>query len=271
MSFTSLIPMPREMPPSGIRQPNWKLLVPWCAITRMKSLHTILARMLWRGKCSGVMHLHALLSSRDTRFRKRISSGLYYGNDDAYKETVITAKTNDWETALTVAKDPQKRTMGIAISLVTLFSPVVASEQDDSRAIETVLSHSLSGDIWAPTPAADLPPGLSRGMEVQVEQLPGMAGKAFYYMSTQPRNKACGIALYGPVSNALKDELVKLINSRRPTEFSQATAFYHLPGAAPAEETYWGVSGIEGVLVSSREPSANAPTLEIDFHQLLVV
>lgn len=158
-----------------------------------------------------------------------------------------------------------------------LCSPALAThgQAGTADAIDTALSQclgSISDKAPAATPSADLPPGLSRGKAVHVDALPGIAGKAYAYEGTSPREMACGIAIYGPVSDAVKSEIVGLIDSHAPIWTRHAPDPYRLSGR-PAEEIYWGdpkAPGMTGVLLLSRKPSAGAPTLEVDYHKALI-
>jgi hypothetical protein len=123
----------------------------------------------------------------------------------------------------------------------------------------------LSGAIVPP------PPGLSRHLEVKVAQI--SADRLYEYRGTSPHEISCGIAMYGRVPKDLKLQLITIFEHIGSMWKLQPRSFYSFDGSVRGTETYWGLPnapGVTGILLLERKPSPDAPTLEIDFHDVLI-
>lgn len=159
----------------------------------------------------------------------------------------------------------------MTLAAITSTSATPASDQ----AVETALSHCL-GSFSATPPAASrsvqVPPGLIEGAEVSVAPIEG-DGHAFSYNGTNPREMTCGVAIYGPISGAIRQRITSPLDGN-PKWKANAVEAYDLSKRFPdAKETYWGdphAPSLIGVAVLSREPSVKAPTLEVQYHSVVV-
>lgn len=143
------------------------------------------------------------------------------------------------------------------------------------RTVETALSHCL-GSFPAKVPsasdAAQVPPGLIEGDAVSIVPITG-ATRAFSYEGTNQRVITCGVAIYGPVSREMRQRITALI-AGNPKWKPHTIDAYDLSKRFPdAEEAYWGdpfAASMKGVAMLSRKPGAQAPTLEIEYHAVMV-
>jgi len=143
------------------------------------------------------------------------------------------------------------------------------------QAVEAAISHcigSFSAKLPSASDPAQVPPGLIEGTGVSVAPIVG-EDRAFSYEGTNPRVMACGVAIYGPVSRTMRQRINVLVQGN-PAWKPHAVEAYDLSKRFPdAEETYWGdpfVPSMKGVVMLSRKPSAQAPTLEIEYHAVMV-
>ncbi|NIJ34095.1 hypothetical protein [Sphingomonas oligoaromativorans] len=141
--------------------------------------------------------------------------------------------------------------------------------------VETALSRclgSFSAKLPPPSDAAQIPPGLIEGTAVRVVPVEG-AAQTFSYEGTSPRAMTCGVAIYGPVSQELRQRIIALITGS-PKWKPHATDAYDLSKRFPgAEEAYWGdpfAPSMNGVAMLVRKPNAQAPTLEVQYHSVMV-
>jgi hypothetical protein len=82
---------------------------------------------------------------------------------------------------------------------------------------------------------------------------------------------SCGIAIYGNVPASLQQQIRKSIESN-PKWKPLSPDAYQLFGV-PADETYWGdplAPSMNGVVMLTRRPSPNAPSLEVEYHSMLM-
>ena len=147
-----------------------------------------------------------------------------------------------------------------------------ASAMASQAAIEAALSKCLispSAGTPVPTDAGRVPPGLIGGKMVSVRPIADAGSSAFSYDGTRLSVISCGIALYGRVSPSLRDGLVAAINGSGKGALNSIKAYDLTKDFPESQETYWG-TGLTGVAMLSRKPNPNAPTIEIEYHSILV-
>ena len=159
----------------------------------------------------------------------------------------------------------------MTLAAITSAGATPASDQ----AVETALSHclgSFSAKLPAASDPAQVPPGLIEGVGVNVTPIAG-EDHAFSYEGTSPRAMTCGVAIYGPVSQTMRQRITTMVQGN-PAWKPHAIEAYDLSKRFPdAEESYWGdpfAPSMKGVAMLSRKPSAQAPTLEIEYHAVMV-
>lgn len=159
----------------------------------------------------------------------------------------------------------------IAFAAVTATGVAPASDQT----VETAVSHclgSFSARVPSASDAAQIPPGLIEEGAVSVVPITG-ASQAFSYEGTNQRAMTCGVAIYGPVSREMRQRISALI-AGNPKWKPHAIDAYDLSKRFPdAKEAYWGdpfAPSMKGVAMLSRKPGAKAPTLEIEYHAVMV-
>jgi hypothetical protein len=161
----------------------------------------------------------------------------------------------------------------VLMTLAAVTSAGATPAQD--QAVETAISHCL-GSFSAKLPPASapdrVPPGLIEGTGVSVAPIAG-EDHAFSYEGTNPREMTCGVAVYGPVSRTMRQRITSLVEGN-PRWKPHAATSYDLSKRFPdAEETYWGdplAPSMTGVAMLSRKPSPQAPTLEVQYHSVMV-
>jgi hypothetical protein len=155
--------------------------------------------------------------------------------------------------------------------LLALIAGVSPAHADDGQQAQAALARCLDKPD-TPEPNGESvasPPGLSRNQHVEVVRI---SQRLFAYSGTSPHEISCGIAFYGPVSDAMRNAMFEMIQNRAHW-VAQPRPLYSFPGAAQAKLTYWGTRlapGAAGILMMERNPSADAPTLEIDYHVTLM-
>jgi hypothetical protein len=159
----------------------------------------------------------------------------------------------------------------MTFAAITSAGAMPASDQ----AVETALSHclgSFSAKLPAASDPAQVPAGLIEGVAVRVAPIAG-ENHAFSYEGTNPREMTCGVAIYGPISVAMRQRITSLVEGN-PRWKAHAVEAYDLSKQFPeAKETYWGdplAPSMIGVAMLSREPSVKAPTLEVQYHSVMV-
>jgi hypothetical protein len=103
--------------------------------------------------------------------------------------------------------------------------------------------------------------------------VPDSHGRTFAYQGTSPHELACGVVLYGSVSSAKKRQIKAVINGYGLRWTPHPLGPYTLGEAVTGEQTYWGdpkAPGVSGVLLIERSPSKDRPTVEIDYHRVLI-
>lgn len=164
-----------------------------------------------------------------------------------------------------------------------LCSPALAThgKAGATDAIGTALSQCLgssSPKIPTVTNPDAVPPGLIEGQGVSIAPVAGTDSRVFSYQGTGRREYSCGIAIYGPVSSSVRKSIRQDIESGSPKWILRPTSIYDLsniPGLKkiPGKETYWGdpsAPSMIGVAMLERKPSAAAPTVEVEYHSVLV-
>jgi hypothetical protein len=137
-------------------------------------------------------------------------------------------------------------------------------------ALRNCLPYS-SGQIPKASDVANVPPGLIRGGAVHVSPLPGTNENAFRYEGTDPRVMSCGVAVYGPVSNSLHQDVRNLLAQFAESRKWQPHSSGPWQDLVPAtERSYWS-GGPAGVIMLSRPPTALAPTLDVEYHSTLLL
>jgi hypothetical protein len=161
----------------------------------------------------------------------------------------------------------------VVMSLAAVAS--VGATPTSDQAVETSISHCL-GSFSAREPkasdAAQIPPGLIEGNAVSVAPIAG-AIEAFSYEGTRPRVVSCGVAIYGPVSPTERQRITALITAGPKWKRHTIQAYDLSKQSLGAKETYWGdplAPSMIGVAMLSRRPSARAPTLEVQYHSVMV-
>lgn len=164
-----------------------------------------------------------------------------------------------------------------------LCSPALATHRKAGAtdAIDTALSQclgSFSPKISVSSDPDAVPPGLIEGKGVSIALVDGTDSRVFSYQGTERRVSSCGIAIYGPVTSAVRDFIQHDIEAHAPKWAPRPTNFYDLSSipalkGIPGRETYWGdpsAPGMIGVAMLERKPSAAAPTVEVEYHSVLV-
>ena len=159
----------------------------------------------------------------------------------------------------------------MTLTAITSAGATPASDQ----AVEAAVSHclgSFSAKLPAASDPAQVPPGLIEGAGVSAAPIAG-ADHAFSYEGTNPRAMTCGVAIYGPISGAMRQRITSLVEGN-PRWKAHAVEAYDLSKRFPdAKEAYWGdplAPSMIGVAMLSREPSVKAPTLEVQYHSVMV-
>ncbi len=132
----------------------------------------------------------------------------------------------------------------LGLALVTVFLALGAAHaQDEAQPLKSALARCFnfsSGIVPSVSDPKTIPPGLIDGRDVNIVAVPGTSRHAFSYRGTGTHVISCGIAIYGPVSDTLQNEISRIIdNDLRWKPYSPSP--YKHPGA-PAAEKYWGAS-----------------------------
>lgn len=167
---------------------------------------------------------------------------------------------------------PDRLAILVLIALLAPASALAADAvaPDEAQTVKSALAHCLDGSHGQIPLASDpttIPPGLIEGQNVNVVPLPGASGLAFSYEGTGKNVISCGIAVYGSLPASLLMEIRQLIDGH-PRWMPSSPDAYTVSGV-PADRQYWG-NGFSGVLMLTREPGPSAPTLEVEYHSILV-
>jgi hypothetical protein len=148
-----------------------------------------------------------------------------------------------------------------------------ARAQDLLGEVEASLRNCIGSDSGlVPKPSAELPPGLSRSEPLKMTPLGRASAGAYAYEGTNPHEIACGVAVYGPVDKTFVSKTTAFIESYSNSYARDPQPHYRFSDS-PARETYWGdplAWGVSGIALLERPPSPSAPTLEVDFHRILI-
>jgi hypothetical protein len=153
---------------------------------------------------------------------------------------------------------------GCATTTQDRFAPI-------EQAVRSCLYSGTAGTVPKASDPATVPPGLSEN-DVEVKPLTGTALKVFTYEGSNIHMVSCGVAIYGPVPDALRERVTALIAEMRPDLQAQPKSFYIAEGPS-AEQRYWGeprAQGLRGVLLRFRAPSEGAPSLDLHYHKILL-
>ena len=159
-------------------------------------------------------------------------------------------------------------------SLLTLsLSAAVATATPPSpeQAIEAALTRCLDAPFFRTPEPSDptlRPPGLIEGVQTSVSPIDGTAGRAFAYEGTNPRFGSCGIALYGAEPRSTRRHIASIISTRYHAS-SDIGAWDLTKRSVAASEQYYGIS-LAGVALLTRKRQQFAPTLEVEYHSILV-
>jgi hypothetical protein len=164
------------------------------------------------------------------------------------------------------------RIFNFAILFAVLVS-FPAYAQDNLLFLSAVAKclNSRLDDIPPVSDPESVPPGLIPGHNVSVTMLHGDTGKAFSYRGTVPNVISCGVALYGPVPDYVRKSARGAIE--RSGRWKVSSPDFWKLSVPPADNEYWGdlrAPGLSGVTILTRQPGPDAPTLEIEFHRVLV-
>lgn len=160
---------------------------------------------------------------------------------------------------------------GILLALLLVTTASRAMPQSSGPAVEAALARCLNASLSTIPKATDpqlSPPGLAEGVQTSVTPIDGTEGLAFYYEGTNPRIESCGIALYGKVSRATRESIASIISAKYHAS-ADIGAWDLTKRSVEADEKYYGIS-LVGVAVLTRKPQHFAPTLEVNFHSILV-
>jgi hypothetical protein len=117
------------------------------------------------------------------------------------------------------------------------------------------------------------PAGLARGDAVTLSEVPTDRGKLYAYRDHGGREIVCGVAIYGVDPGPLAERLVAAVHASPLGLRDDPKPHYALSGAKPGRVRYFGAAngpGLEGVLIIERPASEDAPSLEADFHVILL-
>ncbi|HEY0312218.1 MAG TPA: hypothetical protein VGC56_06950 [Allosphingosinicella sp.] len=116
-----------------------------------------------------------------------------------------------------------------------------------------------------------VPPGV---MDKPAQAIPvgGPRGRAFAYAGNRSNVITCGVALYGPVSASERKKL-RLQIEQGALRLQAAPPDFYRVDARAGTASYWGdvrAPGLVGVLMLERSPGGGAPTVDIEYHRILV-
>lgn len=117
------------------------------------------------------------------------------------------------------------------------------------------------------------PAGLTRGSDVIVSEVATDRGKLYAYRDHGGREIVCGIAVYGADAGPLAERLIAAIKASPLHLEDDSKPHYALSSAKPGRVRYFGAGpapGVEGALIIERPVGDDAPSLEADFHVILL-
>jgi len=160
---------------------------------------------------------------------------------------------------------------GALLAFLLALSSSPAPPPSSEQVIEAALTHCLTSRLFEIPKATDpklSPPGLVEGVQTSVSPIEGTGARAFSYEGTNPRIGSCGIALYGRVSRSTRERIASIISTKYHAS-SDIRAWDLTDRSIKATEQYYGIS-LVGVAVLSRRRQRFAPTLEVEYHSILV-
>jgi hypothetical protein len=152
------------------------------------------------------------------------------------------------------------------------FMPLADAAEAQLRACVSKTGPEL-GRPGAPEVSA--PPGLGRGSAVVVTEIPTDRGMLYAYRDRGLAGSeiVCGLAIYGVDPGALAERLVGVVMASPRRLIADPVPHYRLRDARPGRSRYFGdirAPGLTGVLIFERPVTADAPSLEADFHVVLI-
>jgi hypothetical protein len=132
---------------------------------------------------------------------------------------------------------------------------------------------SFSVKLPKASAVGEIPPGLIEGVRVSVVAITGGANKAFAYEGLRPQVMSCGVAIYGSIGKKLRQRLIDVISSSGKYKPQTIDVYDLTKQFQDVDEYYWGdphAPSMIGVAMLTRKPSAQAPTIEIQYHEVMV-
>jgi hypothetical protein len=168
--------------------------------------------------------------------------------------------------------------------LLAAVCTIPASAEGVTEPVRSALKQCFEASPSKIPPASDpktVPPALIEGKAVNIVPVPGTNARAFAYEGIHPRVQTCGIALYGPVEPSLQRDIRQMIedyalqraSDGRPAWKPYSPDRYNIADIPAATKDYWAsplAPSMYGVLMLTQSPSPNAPTLEVQYHAVLV-
>ena len=167
-----------------------------------------------------------------------------------------------------------------ALCGASILLPSAFAQAQAPKAIADAAEEQFRTCVSLPSPASaganeigvSVPPGLARGAAVTITQVPTDRGRLYAYRDHGGREIICGIAVYGVDPKPIAERLGRVIASS-PIHLSPHSAAYTLSSAMPGDVSYFGhgpAPGLEGVLIFERPVADDSPSLEADFHVVLI-
>jgi hypothetical protein len=159
----------------------------------------------------------------------------------------------------------------MAVPLVALAGASAAAPPDPvAEALRACLTSPGHPFDEAAQPS-EAPPGLAE-RQAKAIRLGARPGGAYAYAGLRSDMITCGIALYGPVSAAQRRTLRTVIEQSSPRLRPAPSTLYRAE-APGAKASYWGAiraPDLAGVLMLERAPRKDAPTVDVEYHAILV-
>ncbi|HEY4029706.1 MAG TPA: hypothetical protein VGM25_05140 [Caulobacteraceae bacterium] len=140
-------------------------------------------------------------------------------------------------------------------------------------------AEQLRACLFLPGPASSpsgagvaSPPGLGRAGRVIVTEVPTDRGKLYAYRDPGHGEVVCGIALYGVDPKAIAERLVEVVKAS-PRRLVLDSPPHYSFDAKPGLTRYFAdpkAPGMTGAMIVERPVGDDAPSLEADFHVVLI-